>query len=68
MTADQSLVLWNTHWTLLEEAVVCSGCQRKQTLRESDQPFDHGSGCSNIKDTGTAPWADLHDILDVARG
>lgn len=68
MTADKALIRWNTHWTLMAGAVVCGGCQRKQTLGESDQPFDHGPGCSNLGDAGTSPWANLHDILDAARG
>lgn len=68
MTSDQSLILWNAYWSLVAGVVVCRGCQREQSLSQSNQPFGHGPGCNNLKDVGASPWADLHDILDAARG
>lgn len=68
MNTEQALILWSTRWALMAGAVVCGDCQRRQTLGENEQPFDHEPGCSNINEAGTSPWADLRDILDAARG
>jgi hypothetical protein len=45
MTADQALILWSTRWALMAGAVVCGDCQRRQTLGDNDQPYDHRLGC-----------------------
>lgn len=68
MSTDQSLIRWNTRWTMIAGIVVCGECLNRQSLSQCNQPFDHDADCTNAETAGTTPWADRHDILDFARG
>jgi hypothetical protein len=68
MSTDQSLTLWNTRWTLVAGVVVCGECLQGQRLSRSREPFEHEAGCRHAEEAGSWPWAELHDVLDAARG
>lgn len=68
MDTDQSMIDWNTCWTLIGGLVICPSCLRGQPLSDAETAFQHDATCKAETHGDQQPWAKLHDMLDQYRG
>jgi hypothetical protein len=68
MDSNQRMLIWSSAWALVGGQVVCTGCMQSQSIHSSDETFIHEPGCKARDAVQALPWAELHQILDFARG
>ncbi len=68
MDAEHQIEAWNARWAIVAGRAVCTSYMESQALEECETPFAHAPECKAAVGGDQQPWADLHDILDQARG
>ena len=68
MKANEQIAIWNARWLFMGGVVACRECSRPQYLEDSHHALKHETGCKHAGGGAAYPWAELHDILDEARG
>lgn len=68
MDAEHEIEAWNARWTIIAGRAACTDCMQSQALEDCETPFAHDPACNAATGEDQQPWADLHDILDSARG
>ncbi len=68
MGTGEKIEAWNAAWTLVAGLAVCTSCMSVQSLLDAESAFQHAASCPVRSEVTDHPWAELHEVLDAARG